>query len=145
MSLRNLVDRKLVSCVPSTPVLEVARLMDDENVGAILVLQDSKPLGIVTDRDIVLRCVVEGMDCRNQPVSDIMTDTVRTVTVNEGIYDIIKLMKEEEIRRVPVVDDFGNAVGLVSFGDMMALLGKEIHDLAVPATPEEPKIVESAA
>jgi CBS domain-containing protein len=146
MALRNLLERKLVSCSPKTPVTEVARLMDQENVGAVLVLEeDGRPAGIVTDRDIVLRCVVREADCSQKSVEDVMTDSLATVKLDEDIYNVIQVMRDHEVRRVPVVDDDGRAIGLLSFGDIFHLLGQEIRDLSATIAPERAKIVSRAA
>ncbi|MBI3336113.1 CBS domain-containing protein [Candidatus Peregrinibacteria bacterium] len=145
MSLHNILERKVISCTPETPIKEVAELMDKENVGAILVLQKGKPQGIITDRDIVIRCVVKGLDCTGTAVKEMMTENVETVNVDDGIYDVVQVMKKNKIRRVPVIDSSGKAVGLLSFSDVYQLLAKEIGDLSVPVAPEEPKIVEQAA
>lgn len=145
MSLKNLVERELISCNPDTSVQEVARMMDDKDVGAIVVLDGGKPIGIVTDRDLVVRCIVEGKECKDTRVRDVMTDDVETVSIDQGIFDVVRIMKESQIRRLPVVDDKGKCVGLLSFGDIFALLGREIGDLAAPATPETPKLVDKAA
>ena len=146
MSLRNLLKKDVISCTPDTTVKAVAELMDDKDVGAVMIVDSSKkPVGIITDRDIVIRCIAGGKNCDNVKVKDIMTDGVESVSIDDGIFDVVKAMKEGEIRRVPVVDEAGKAVGLVSFGDIMALLGKEISDLSVPATPDKPKLKDQAA
>jgi CBS domain-containing protein len=145
MSLRTLLKRKLISCSEDTSIEEVAQMMDSENIGAVLVCEDGRPTGIVTDRDIVLKCVVRGLECAKTPVKDIMTGSVETVDINEGIYDVLQVMKKAEVRRVPVVDEGGQAVGLLSFGDLYQLLAEEISALAPLAAPEEPKLVEEAA
>lgn len=145
MSLKNLVERELISCQPDTTIRRVAQMMEKENVGAVLITENGKPRGIVTDRDLIIRCLSQAMNCENKPVREVMTTPVDTVNFNSGVYDVIQVMKKNEIRRVPIVDDQGNAVGLLSFGDLFQLLGKEINDLTVAAGPEKPKIVQQAA
>ena len=145
MSLRNLMEKELIACSPKESIKHVAVLMKNNGIGAIVVTEDKKPVGIVTDRDITLRCVAEELDCANTQVEEIMTTGVETITIDEGIFDVIQVMKKSEIRRVPVVDEKGNAVGLLSFGDVYQLLGKEISDLLAPVAPEKPKIVDKAA
>lgn len=145
MSLRALLKKRLVSCSEDTDVQEVAERMEAENVGAVLVVDEGRPTGIVTDRDIVLRCVVEGLDCSKVAVHDIMTPSVVAVEINEGIYDVLRIMRKAEVRRVPVLDESGQAVGLVSFGDLFQLLSEEMSALAPLVSPEEPKLVARAA
>lgn len=129
MPLNDLIDSNLVTCSPETSVRQAAILMKDRNVGAVLVTEDGFPSGIVTDRDLVVRCVCEGMECDELPVRDVMTHSVETVNLSAGIKDVIQSMKSEEIRRVVVVDAQGRAVGLLSFGDMVNLLARELNDL----------------
>jgi CBS domain-containing protein len=145
MSLRTLLKQKLIACTEDTSIQEVAEMMESDNIGAILVLDEGRPVGIVTDRDIVIKCVVRGIDCAKLPVKDIMTTGVETVDINEGIYDVLQIMKKAEVRRVPVVDENGFAVGLLSFGDVFQLLAEELSALAPTASPEDPKIVSQAA
>ncbi len=145
MSLRNLLEMDLISCSPKESIKHVAEIMKKNGIGAVVVTENQKPIGIVTDRDIALRCVAEGLSCENTTVGKIMTLGVETVSIDEGIFDVIQVMKENEIRRVPVVDEEGFAVGLLSFGDVYQLIGQELNDLLAPTAPEQPKIVDQAA
>jgi CBS domain-containing protein len=144
MSLREILRRDLIHCGPSQPIENVAQLMRDNDVGAVVVVKDGKPVGIVTDRDITLRCVADKVE-RVSPVEAIMTKQVETVSIDEGIFEVIRVMKRNEVRRVPVVDDTGKAVGLVSFGDVYQLVGQELSDLLAPVSPKQPKIDKHAA
>jgi len=145
MSLRNILNRKVVSCRPDSSVREVAELMDEENIGSVLVVEGEKPVGIITDRDIVVRCIVKGLDCSGTQAKDLMSGKLETVSADCGLYDVLQTMRKREIRRVPVVESDGKAIGLLSFGDVYQLLAKEISDLSGPMAPEEPKIEEQAA
>src|SRR5687767_10514799 len=116
MALDKLLEKKLVSCSPDTTVTQVAELMDRENIGAIVVTEDDEPVGIITDRDIVVRCVVLRADCNETPVRQIMTEHIVTVKASDGIFDVIQAMKENRVRRVPVIDNGGKCIGLLSFG-----------------------------
>ncbi len=145
MAMRTLLKQKLVACSEDTSVQEVAEIMEEENVGAVLIVEDGRPTGIVTDRDIVLGCVASGRNCEKSPVKDIMSSSVETVGINDGIYEVLQIMNRAEVRRVPVVDENGFAVGLVSFGDLFQLLTEELQALAPLASPEKAKIVSQAA
>ena len=144
MALDNLIEKKLISCSPSTPVMEAAKLMESEDVGAVLITENDEPVGILTDRDIVIRCFVKGK-FEDVTVSEIMTANPETVKLSDGIFDVIQVMKRSEVRRVPVVDNKGKACGLVSFGDIFQLLGQEISMLCENLTPDKPKIDKAAA
>lgn len=145
MSLERILERDLISCSPEESIRDAAELMLEHDVGAVLVVEGEVPVGIVTDRDITLRCTAEGWDCAKKRVAEIMSKGVHTVTVDQGIFDVIQVMKVNEIRRVPVVDRDGRAVGLLSFGDVYQLVGQEISDLLGPTSPVFPKIVDRAA
>lgn len=145
MSLGSFMDRYLVSCSPSTTVTEAAARMQENDVGAIVVTRDEKPVGILTDRDIVLRCVVRGLDCGTTTLERVMSQPVHTIRETGGIFELLELMKREGIRRVPVVNGSGQAVGIVSFGDALGLLSQELSDLARTGAPETPKLYPEVA
>jgi signal-transduction protein with cAMP-binding, CBS, and nucleotidyltransferase domain len=130
MSLRDVIDENLVSCNSETPISEVADLMKDEDVGAVVVVDENrKPIGIVTDRDIVVRCISESRD-PNTPVGTIMTASVASVGIDAELHDVVRVMKERGVRRIPVVDQNSFAVGLISFGDLFGLIAKEMSELS---------------
>lgn len=130
MALHRYIEKNLVACSPDATVIDVAHLMKTHDVGAIVVTEDGFPSGIVTDRDLALRCASDDFKCANDSVRDYMTQSVETVTLDQGIQDVIRVMKSEEIRRVVVVDDSGKAISLLSFGDMISLLTRELDRLA---------------
>jgi CBS domain-containing protein len=140
-----MIRKELTTCQASASVHEVAELMDRKDIGAVLVVEGKKPVGIITDRDLVVRCLSRGMDCKSSRVEDIMTKKPETAKLDDGIYDVVERMKDGEIRRLPVVDENGDAVALVSFGDIFELLAEELHKLAAPARPEKKKIDKDAA
>jgi CBS domain-containing protein len=136
--LRDIIgNQNLVTCEPDAKVNEVAQIMADRNVGAVMVLTGNKPRGIVTDRDIVLRCVAKNVDVSDCTVEQIMSESVETVKDTEGLFDCIRKMHKAHVRRMPVVNDQGRAVGIVSFGDILAILSKEFVTLTEADTPLE--------
>ncbi len=146
MSLKNLKERELVSCGPDSTILEAAQLMKRKNVGAVLVMDNARnPLGIITDRDIAIRCVAGQSDCSKARVADAMSKPVQSVRVSEGVYNAIQTMKESGVRRVPVVDEFERAVAVVSFGDLLQMLVQEFSDLTASTTASESKLIQKAA
>ena len=135
--LRNLITRRPVSVGPDVKISEVARLMEKENVGSVLVLADGRPVGILTDRDIVLRCLAKNINVTTCPVKDAMTKTLATCRDTDGVFDCIRKMRDERIRRMPVVDADGKAVGLLSFGDILSMLSREVAELTKTTTIAE--------
>ena len=146
MPISNFIKKDIVTATADQTVEEVANLMRDYDIGAVVICDDDGfPEGMVTDRDIVLRCVCDGGDCTDMSVVDIMSEDIQTVSMNAGLMEILQCMRSSGVRRVPLVDDEGRAVALISFGDVLELLTKELSFLAEPATPEEKKIDKAAA
>lgn len=96
---------------------EAASIMQKEDIGAVLVEEEGKVCGIVTDRDIVVRGIAEGKDTNSTSVKEICTEQLFALKPDDSVEDAIRLMRERAIRRVPVLED-GNAVGIVSLGDL---------------------------
>jgi CBS domain-containing protein len=104
--------------VPSTAsIADVARLMRDRNIGDVLVTNNGKLRGIVTDRDIVVRGVAEGADFSSEPLSRVLSEDLTTVTPDTPIDRAAQIMGDNALRRLPVVDN-GKPVGIVSIGDL---------------------------
>jgi len=133
--LKDLITQRVVCVEPDAKVIEVARIMSDENVGAALVCTDGIPKGIVTDRDIVVRCIAKNVDVNDCTIEQISSEPVESVKETDGVYDCIRKMKNQEVRRLPVVNEHGEAVGVVSFDDLIGMLAKEVSELAEAATP----------
>jgi CBS domain-containing protein len=110
---------KLVEFVrPETSVQEAAGKMKDLNVGPIPVCEGERVLGILTDRDIVVRAVAEGRDPRTTRVQDVMTRDVVCCTEDDDVKDAARLMKDHQIRRIVVVSANKKLAGIVSLGDI---------------------------
>jgi CBS domain-containing protein len=107
----------VITVRPSATVHEVVRLLEEYNLGAVVVSPDGREVaGIVTERDIVRR-LVQGTDFLDGPVSDIMTSEVQTCTAQDSVRSLMAIMTEQRIRHLPVVDDNGRMTGIVSIGD----------------------------
>ncbi|MBC7693308.1 MAG: CBS domain-containing protein [Methylotenera sp.] len=133
--LHDIVNRRnLVSVSKTTPVSEVAALMESHNIGSVMVLENETPVGIITDRDIVIRCVCSQQDPKTCQAQEVMTNSLHFVFESDGIFECIQKMRDEKIRRMPVVDLQGKAVGILSMGDLLAILSKEFFDLTYAAT-----------
>jgi len=121
MTVNELMTLDPVCCTPQTPLREVARLMSAHDCGEIPVVEtrDNRLLlGVVTDRDIVLRAVADGRNPADTPIESCMTKNVVTVRPDTSLDDCRKLMEEHQIRRVPVVDGSGACCGIVSQADV---------------------------
>jgi CBS domain-containing protein len=98
-------------------LVDAARQMRDGDVGSVIVLENGQVSGILTDRDIVVRAVAEGRDPGETKVGEICSRDLTTLTPDQSVDDAIRLMREQDVRRLPVVED-GRPVGIVSLGDL---------------------------
>ncbi|MCM2351328.1 MAG: CBS domain-containing protein [Bacteriovoracaceae bacterium] len=101
-------------------VRKVAELMRQEDIGAVPILDNNKPIGIVTDRDIVVSCVAEGYSM-DKPISHAMNEDVVCVRENQDVSEASKLMKDNQVSRVLVVDEAQRPVGMISLHDLAHL------------------------
>ena len=110
-----------VCCVkPETKIYEIAKLMSENHIGCIPVCNENNSIcGIITDRDILLRCVACNKDSNQTPVSDIMTCNVYTCKENDEITNAESKMGENQIRRLPVCDDNNKVVGILTLGNLV--------------------------
>src|SRR5437763_7687460 len=99
-------------------IREVARIMAREDTGVVPVVDGKKVVGMITDRDIVVRLVAEGKDPANAHVNEAMTKNVRAVKENDTVNDALNVMSSSQVRRVPVINDREEIVGIVSMKDL---------------------------
>lgn len=133
MSVGEVCNRDVVVVKKSESALDAALLMRRFHVGDLVVIEEEGgqriPVGIVTDRDIVIEAVAEDVNCRELTVGDIMSTDLVTVNEDEDIVDAVKMMRATGIRRVPVVDGSGVLVGIVTVDDLIELLAEVLDDL----------------
>jgi len=121
--------RKPVTAGPAEPLSAVARRMREHNVGAVVVVENEKPVGIITDRDLALALGAQGVALQ-EPVKSVMTVPVRTIPEGAGVFAATQCMRDVGVRRLAVVDNDGRLVAIVSLDDLLRLLGSELHNLA---------------
>ncbi len=110
---------------PSTPVIEAARLMKSEDVGSLPILEGERLVGMVTDRDIVLRVVAEGKDVQSSTVGEIASRDLVTVDPQQDLDEALRLMARHQVRRLPVCEEDGRLVGIVAQADVALAVGDE--------------------
>lgn len=116
----DLMTRNVASVHPNETVQRAARLMRDEDCGALPVVdRQGRMIGMITDRDITVRLVADGADPRFAQVQDCMTDEVFACHANDPIEGCIRLMKQHQVRRMPVVNDRNQLLGIISQGDLV--------------------------
>lgn len=110
-----------ISCAsPADRVQDAARAMRDEDAGFLPVVDGGRLVGVLTDRDIVLRCIAEeSVDARTATVGELMSTAVRTIAPEDSLEEAARIMNEGEVRRLPVVDDGGRVVGVLSHGNLV--------------------------
>ena len=117
-------------------IRDVARIMAREDTGIVPVVDGKKIIGLITDRDIVVRLVAEGKDLANSRVKEVMSRSVRSVKEDTPISEVLDLMSNAQIRRVPVVNQNNELVGILSIGDIAsrdretAKVGKAIEEIS---------------
>lgn len=141
MKLGEIMTNKVSVIGPEASLTEAAKMMDDLNVGDLPVCDGSRLLGIITDRDIVIRSISAGQDPNSTKVRDAMTSPVVYCSDDADLHDAAKLMKDNQIRRLPIVNKDKALVGIVSLGDLAVeqpsknLSGEVLKEVSEPAKP----------
>jgi CBS domain-containing protein len=118
----------IITIRPAATVADAARLLSEKRIGAFVVSEDGRtPLGILSERDIVRELSKSGAAVLDRPVSDLMTRKLVTCTTGEDALAILERMTEGRFRHLPVVDDAGEMIGLISIGDAVSARLKELH------------------
>lgn len=139
MPIEDLAREDVVTAGPNTSLEELTALMDEEEVGSVVITEAETPVGIVTDRDITLRVVAEGRDPSTLTAGDVMTSDLQTVEEGTGFYEVADMMSDHGIRRVPVHDSDGNLAGIITADDLTELLAEEQEHLAEIVRAQRPE------
>jgi CBS domain-containing protein len=129
MKLNDIFTRIVVTAHPDDTLATVARQMQGHNVGTVVIVEDQRPVGIITDRDLALALGAEGVSpC--EPVQTVMSQHILAIPEGMGIYTATRFMRDRGVRRLPIVDREDHLVGLVSLDDLLRFLGRELANLA---------------
>ena len=123
MNIRDVMTPNPRTVSPQDSIQNAARIMRDEDTGVVPVVDNGKPVGVITDRDIVVRAVAEGGQL-NRPVRDIVTSELVAATPDMSVSEATELMSAHQVRRLPVVEN-NRLVGIVSIGDIAVKEGKD--------------------
>jgi CBS domain-containing protein len=141
MTVGAICNREVITVQRDATVLHAAILMRQYHVGDVVVIQNRKnksiPIGIVTDRDIVVELVATELDCEVITVGDIIISKLIVIKESAGMFEAMQLMADKGIRRLPVVDDDGGLVGIITLDDLLLLLSKELATLSKLVTREQ--------
>ncbi len=124
MKVREIMTEEVVTAEPDSTLQEIAGIMRDEDTGAVPIVDDGELVGVITDRDIVIRCVADGKDVSEITADEILTEELETIEPDADVEEASRLMSRKQIRRLPVVED-GQLIGIVSLGDIAVKGGEE--------------------
>lgn len=117
----------IITVAPDASVADAAKLLSEKRIGAIVVSDDGKlPLGILSERDIVRELGKRGASVLDQPISDLMTRKLMTCSIRDDAMEILNRMTQGRFRHLPVVDEQGHMLGIVSIGDAVSARLKEL-------------------
>ena len=146
MKIKHVMTKDPTCCVPSDTAQRAAKMMREEDTGVVPIIENEhsrKVIGVVTDRDLCMNVVAEGRDSRTTQVHESMTTTVVSCSPQDSVDKATELMRENQIRRIPVVDEQHQLVGIVAMADMVGradLRTTETHETlkTVSAPTSEP-------
>lgn len=126
MKVRQAMHAGVDWCAPDTPLSEIARMMREDDIGAVPVGENDRLIGMVTDRDIVCRGFANGRDPAALTARDVMTEGVVYCREDASLEDAIHMMEDKRIRRLPVINAKKRMTGMLSFGDLSHSAGREL-------------------
>jgi len=133
MFIGEICNRNVIITSRETAVVQVAQLMREHHVGSIVITEVQNdcniPVGIITDRDLVIELISKEVDIASVTAGDVMSTEIITATESSHIYDILKLMRGKGIRRVPVVNDEKVLIGIVTVDDLLDVVISELDDI----------------
>lgn len=137
MQVKEIMTREVRSVGPDATLFEVAELMRDDDIGSVMITDGSTLLGVVTDRDIVIRALADHRDVRAMKARDVMSNAVFCCTEDTPIDAVLAEMADERVRRVPVLNVAHQLVGVVSLGDLSQAkarrAGDALREISQPA------------
>lgn len=133
MFIGEICNREVIIAGKETSVIEIAQLMREHHVGSIIITEKQNgcqvPVGIITDRDLVIELLSKGVDINSVSAADIMTQNLVTTRESSHVYDALKLMRGKGIRRIPVVNDENVLIGIVTVDDLLDVVISQLDDI----------------
>lgn len=128
MTLSEIATTDVVTASPDTELTEILSMMDDQDVGSVVVTDGDEPRGIVTDRMIAMS-FRDGGDIDGKTASDVMTEDIVTADEDDSHFDVMERMREEGIRRIPIVSG-GSLSGILTLDDMVTVTASELNTIS---------------
>jgi len=126
INIGDVMTKSVISVDAALTINETAKMMEDAKVGAVIVMEDNVPVGIVTDRDFSVKVAAHAYQI-TEPVKQIMSSPLFSINSDESVRIAADLMHERKIRKLPVIDD-GNVVGIITATDIVNLLSVSVED-----------------
>ena len=140
MSLECIVQEAVDIVTPAESAFQAAERMHQRTVGCLVVVDSRNvPIGILTDRDLMIRVIAAGRDAYTTSVREVMTPAPRTISHNATVKAALAMMRSGNFRRLPVVNDLGHLMGLVALDDILMLLAREMHEVGALLRQETPE------
>jgi len=147
MPIGELCNREVVFATKTTTIVEAAQLMRRYHVGDLVVVDEVNckriPIGIVTDRDIVIEIIAKAEPFQDCTVDKLIHSELVSVPESEGVIETIRLMRTHAIRRIPVINNDGALVGILSADDVLDLLAEELSELAKVSPRQQAREIRS--
>ena len=141
MSVGQFCNRDTIIVSPQDSIVEAAKLMRQHHTGCLIVTEDKDnmtlPVGIVTDRDLVIEILAAQIKPEDVSIGDVMSFDLLTVRESDGLWDTLQRMRAKGVRRVPVVNEQGALAGILSSDDLLEILAGELGELAKLVTREQ--------
>jgi len=142
LKIKDIMTKNVAYLNPQATIVDAAKMMEQYNIGSVPVCDQSGVVGIITDRDIVVRNIAQGKASQNTIVKDVMTANVTTVSSDMDVNEASRIMSQQQIRRLPVVEN-NKVVGMVSLGDLAVddrfyeEASEALSDISFPARPKK--------
>ena len=139
VTIDDIVQTDVVKAERSTPIPTVVAEMAEKDVGSVVVVEDDKPVGILTDRSIAL-ALETNPNLSDQNAEDVVSESLVTGTTEMNVFEALQKMGEENIRRLPIVDDDEKLEGIVTLDDILVLLGAELNNATEIIKAQSPRL-----
>lgn len=147
MKIGEICTRVVTFATKDMPLVDAAKLMRQHHVGSLIVVEEQRqgrvPVGMLTDRDIVVEVLAPGLDYRNLSVGEIMSSQLITARESDDTLGVLRLMRKKGIRRMPVVTESGALAGIATLDDLLEILAEQMDDLVDAIAGEQAKEVKA--
>lgn len=130
MKVGRICTKEVIAVEPGDTIARVSQLLRENHVGCVVVHENGRPIGIVTDRDVAVRCGGRLESIANQKVADVMSPDPLTASPDEDVLDVLERMRQGGVRRIPVVNDAGLLAGMLTLDDILLHVARTMRHLS---------------